>query len=303
MTLGNPVDAFGLLSSARATDRLKGARQLFDSPEFQKLGTVKRFRLLERDSWVMAALDRVIQQWEQAGSVQLAGDGWISVTDGVEIEEVQAEAIQSVTQTILHEARPLVTDIEDAVMAAIPDAYSDSTSAQAIDRLRSFLDTVNRLYEAAAPPRYVEFDLAQLVSAEIQAGGFTIDQVVPARTDSVLGNGDPELLRLALRNALKNAVEASEATGKAVLVACGVNETEGWISVLDEGVGLPEASERIWEPGISKKSKDKHFGWGLPIASRAIHSLGGSIRLTPREHGGTACQIQWPFSGDGREAK
>lgn len=293
--------AFELLALPRATDRLRGARLLLDDPDYPKLSAVKRARQSETDSWVMAALDRVIFKWEQAGGAQVTGDSWISMTDAAENEEIQAEAIQSVTQTILHEARPLVTDISDAVHDVIGESYSGSPSFLAIERLRSFLDTVNRLYEAAAPPRYVEFDLADLAMEEIHDGGFSAQQVIATRTDAVIAIGDPDLLRLALRNAIKNGVEASENTRKPVLVICGVSDFEGWVSVLDEGIGLPEGRERIWEPGISKKSRDRHFGWGLPIASRAIHSLGGSMRLTPREPTGTSCEIKWPFPAeDGR---
>jgi len=294
-------DAFELLSLPRATDRLRGARLLLEHPDYLKLSTVKRLRQSEADSWVIAALDRVIFKWEQAGAAQVIGDGWISMTDAAENEEIRAEAIQSVTQTILHEARPLVTDISDAIGVALGDLFPGSPSFLAIERLRAFLHTVNRLYEAAAPPRYVEFDLADLATEEIREGGFSAEQIVATRSDPVIVIGDPDLLRLALRNAIKNAVEASVTARTPVLVTCGVSDSEGWVSVLDEGVGLPDSSERIWEPGISKKSKDLHFGWGLPIASRAIHSLGGSIRLIPREPIGTSCEIRWPLpSEDGR---
>ncbi|MEJ1181337.1 MULTISPECIES: sensor histidine kinase [unclassified Pseudarthrobacter] len=258
------------------------------------LSRVRRIRATETDSWVRVALDRAIAKWEQANGGQDVGEAWISIPSE-ELEDARAEAIQSVTQVILHEIRPLVTDINSAVKASLGKEYQGSLASTRIERLKMFLATIHRLNEAAAAPRFLEFDLAGLIMEEIHAGGFTNKQAVASRTEPVIAKGDPGLLRLALQNALRNAVEASESTQKNVVINCGVSDTQVWVAVLDEGVGLPEASERVWEPGVTKKSKDSHFGWGLAIAQRAIHSLGGTIRLTPRERGGTSCEIRWPL--------
>jgi signal transduction histidine kinase len=283
-----------LLSSLRSTERLRGARMLADAESPPSLSQLRRIRDRETDSWVKAAIDRAISKWEQANGGLDVGEAWISFPDN-ELEDVRAEAIQSVTQVILHEIRPLVTDIKNAVKSALGNEYGGSASSLRLDRLRNFLDTIHRLNEAAAAPRYVEFDLADLVVEELHAGAFTAAQAVATRTDSVVAKGDPELLRLALQNAFRNAVEASEDSRNQVIVNCAVTDNEAWVVVLDEGIGLPEASERVWEPGVTKKSREKHFGWGLAIAQRAIHSLGGTIRLTPREGGGTSCEIRWPM--------
>ncbi|WP_248763903.1 HAMP domain-containing sensor histidine kinase [Pseudarthrobacter sp. SSS035] len=258
------------------------------------LSRLRRIRDSEPDSWVRVALERAIAKWEHANGGLDVGEAWISVPSE-ELEDAKAEAIQSVTQVILHEIRPLVSDIRSAVKLSLGASFEDSLAFKRIERLKSFLTTIHRLNEAAAAPRYIEFDLVSLVLEEIHAGGFTKKQAVASRADPVSTKGDPGLLRLALQNAIRNAVEASEESQNQVVINCGVNDTHAWVAVLDEGVGLPEATERVWEPGVSKKSRDLHFGWGLTIAQRAIHSLGGTIRLTPRKRGGTSCEIRWPL--------
>ena len=68
--------------------------------------------------------------------------------------------------------------------------------------------------------------------------------------------------------------------------------------VLDEGCGLPTGLDRLTAPGTSTKSKDQgHLGMGLPIAQRAIESMQGSFRLTPRSGAGASCEIRWPRDG------
>jgi signal transduction histidine kinase len=242
---------------------------------------------------VRAALDRAIAKWEFPARSANPEEAWITATSH-DLEDTKAEAIQSVTQLILHEIRPLVTDINNAARSALGESYAESVMAKRIERLREFLATIRRLNEASTAPESVEFVLVDLVVVEFNAGGFSASHVISSRIDSVSAVGDPGLVRMAVQNAIRNAVEASEHTSKPVIINCGVNSVEAWISVLDEGVGIPEAKERLFDPGVTKKSKDVHFGWGLTIARRALSSLGGKVDLFPRKTGGAACEIRWP---------
>jgi signal transduction histidine kinase len=288
-------EVMSLLADADPGVRLEAARMLSELTNCPPLADVRRLRKAEPDSWVRAALDRALARWEAATGVEDVGESWISVAGAIELEDVRAQAIESVTQTLIHEIRGLLRELALSARADLGTAFEDSSTARTLARLRDFLRTVQRLHDAAGAPRYVEFDLANLIVEEIAATGFDRQQIVATRDDTVIVRGDPELLRLALQNAMRNAVEASEATGKQVIVNCGVSMSKAWIVVLDEGIGLPDAAEKVWQPGVTKKSKENHFGWGLPIAQRAVHSLGGTIKLFPREHGGTACEIRWSF--------
>ncbi|AYE97816.1 hypothetical protein C0J29_26505 [Mycobacterium paragordonae] len=258
------------------------------------LAEIRRLRNEEPSSWVRAALDRALQRWERSGAPD-RGEGWISEASAVDLEDVRAQAIEFVTKSFLHEIRPLVTDINVFARDEIGAAFETSKTARAIIRIREFLQAIQRLNEAASSPQLIEFDLGNLIVEEIANGKFSQDQLVATRSDPVIVKGDPNLLKLALQNAFRNAVEASESTGKQVVVNCGASSGKAWVAILDEGIGLPESATKVWMPGVTKKSKEEHFGFGLPIARRAIHSLGGCIRLYPREHGGTACEILWVF--------
>lgn len=288
-------EVMALLSNGNPTERLDAARMLSELAAAPPLAEIRRLRKGESDSWVRAALDRAMARWEEAKGVSDVGESWISVAGAVELDDARAQAIESVTQLLIHEIRNLVRDITMSARADLGSAFESSPTNEKVGRLRDFLQTVQRLHDAAGAPRYVEFDLSNLIVEEIKNCNFSKDQIVTTRSDTVIVKGDPDLLRLALQNVIRNAVEASETTGKQVILNCGVSMGRAWVAVLDEGVGLPEAADKVWQPGNSKKSKEDHFGWGLPIAQRAIHSLGGKIKLYPREHGGTACEIRWSF--------
>jgi len=290
------ADPFELLASDRPSERLRGAR-LAKTAKLarQRLAELRRLRAIESDTFVIAALDRAVAHIEASAGNTEQGEVWISTADVPDINDVRAEAIQTVTQTVLHEIKPLVAEVFRAARDELDGDFAESVTSVSIERLRAFLDVVKRLWEASASPHPVEFDVADLIAREITAAGFAAGSVIATRVEPVIVTGDPGLLGLALQNVLRNAVEASEGESSPVVVNCDINDHQAWIVVLDEGVGLPDASEKVWEPGVTRKSKDAHFGWGLSITRRAVHSMGGTVGLAPREYGGTSCEIRWPI--------
>lgn len=285
-------DPYSLLRSENAVDRLRGARALLEDSNHVDLNLLRDLRAREVDSWVQGVLDRVIRTGVQPRTSTSDGDGWTAPNLQLN-DDIRAEAIQSVARVLLHELRPLVSGIFRATRELAGDRFEGSRSEAAITRLQDFLATMHRLHDAAASPNVVQFDLVELLNGEVEAGAFPSGMVVVARSDTLVVFGDPELLRFAVQNSLRNAVEASRDDSDPVVVTCGSNQSGTWVVVLDDGIGLPQDKDRLFEPGISLKSKDENFGMGLAIAQRAMKSFGGYIELTPREFGGAACELRW----------
>lgn len=275
-------------------ERLRAARFLATEGTPRIIGQLQNIRRLETDSWVKSAIDSAIQRLLQGHGTLETGQAWISIPDDPELEDVKAEAIQSVSQTLIHEIRPLLERIQESSEDEIQD-FPQSSTAKAIERLQDFLRTLQALEQAASPPQMIEFDLRDLLISIIDILGFTDTEVVVSRAEPVITRGAPDLLAIALSNVIKNAVEASTDPPKRVVVNCGATDHEAWVVVLDEGEGLPLNYEKAWEPGRTTKSKESHFGWGLSIAQRAVHSFQGTINLKPREPTGAACEIRWPI--------
>lgn len=286
-------DAFALLRSKRPNDRLRGARLLAAQGDASILAQVRQIRQQETDSWVQVALDGVVRRLQEQGAVVEEGGAWISFPGDPALEDVRAKAIETVTRVLLHEVRSQLRDITEAAMSDLGVGFADSPTDRKIARLREFLATVRQLHDAAGAPRFHEFDLSDLVARVISDSGYTNERVLSTRTDPVIAIGDPDLLALALVNVVRNAVEATESPDERVVINCAATDNEAWVVVLDDGVGLPPGFENAANPGETTKSKAEHFGWGLTIAQRAVHSIGGQLRLTPREGGGTSCEIRW----------
>lgn len=199
------------------------------------------------------------------------------------------------TKRVLHEVRPVLQSIDRAARSEIRDHYEGGETRAAVQRMSSLLDALQALGEAAESPRQTQFDLTELISSQISMEGFAEGQVILARSDSMLVGGDPALVTLALVNVVRNAVEASIESDTPVVINWGRNETSAWISVLDEGEGLPnDGLAAAFEVGTTSRTDSGHFGLGLPTAAQAVSSLGGTIALRPRRDGGTAAEARWP---------
>jgi len=115
-------------------------------------------------------------------------------------------------------------------------------------------------------------------------------------------------LRMAVKEIVKNAFEASPANGIVHISVKNHNRpvrTRGrrstsppmtWtaIAVTDSGKGIPaELNAKIFQPFFSTKSKRDSMGLGLSVALGLIQQLGGAIRLQSKP-GKTTVKILLP---------
>lgn len=96
--------------------------------------------------------------------------------------------------------------------------------------------------------------------------------------------GDPDMLRILLRNLVDNAIRYSPPGGKVT-----VSVTERTLSVTDSGPGIPaEERERVFDRFHRLAGQDKEgSGLGLSIVARIAELHGAKIRLADGH--GTAC--------------
>ncbi len=109
--------------------------------------------------------------------------------------------------------------------------------------------------------------------------------------------GSAVLLRRALVNLLRNAVEATpdERRGEpdAIALAGGRSARETTLSVGDRGPGVESAErERIFLPFYS--SKPRGSGFGLAIVARIAELHGGTVDVTDRPGGGALFTLRIP---------
>jgi two-component system sensor histidine kinase QseC len=156
------------------------------------------------------------------------------------------------------------------------------------------LDPLVGLTEAADfEPAVVLRDALDDVRAAADARQQTIDlelAATPARL-----HGDPDMLRLAVRNLLENAVRYSPQAGR---IGVGITDTETNIRlwVRDSGAGVPDVelphlSERFYR---GRNTTQSGSGLGLAIVKRIAELHGAQLRLKNLPHGGFEAALEWP---------
>ncbi|MBU6235327.1 MAG: PAS domain-containing sensor histidine kinase [Alphaproteobacteria bacterium] len=90
---------------------------------------------------------------------------------------------------------------------------------------------------------------------------------------------DQQLVRQALTNLIKNAIEAlAETPAPKVAVVLGREEKGVWLSVLDNGPGIPASQrESVLEPYVTTKLKGT--GLGLAIVKKIVEDHGGRLTM------------------------
>lgn len=109
---------------------------------------------------------------------------------------------------------------------------------------------------------------------------------------------DKEKLRSVLENLMKNAIESCEGMEKTDVETEVIADKEGFyhVYVRDRGCGVSKKDEkRIFDPFFTTKVHGS--GIGLSITSKFVTAAGGSIRLYPRQGGGTVADVRIPVYG------
>lgn len=300
--------ALRLLDSEVLSERLRAARVLSNLAEPEDRSALERARTAERTPWVRTAIDRAISRAVSASDPRSVGVGQEAEPfDEADVgDEAYAAAVQDVSDRLVHELRKIVGRARLYARREI-EPQNTSRTIRELDRLQDFLKGVETLGHAAAVPRMEEFDLSQVVADEVH--GMEVEKEADAPTTRVqiesygpapfLVVADISLVRLALANALTNAIEAVRdlAHSDPVVVTWGLTDRDLWLAVLDRGVGLPPNRHQIVEFGSS--TKQGHLGLGLALALRGMLSLGGDIDLSRSDDGVTRFEARWPLYGAG----
>lgn len=104
--------------------------------------------------------------------------------------------------------------------------------------------------------------------------------------------GDPQLLERAVLALLHNSLVHVDAGD--ITVAVGSDAAEAWISVSDEGSGIPERERgRVFERGVRLQSRHPGSGLGLPIVQLILKRHGGRVTIDG-DGSGTTVTLRLP---------
>ena len=121
-------------------------------------------------------------------------------------------------------------------------------------------------------------------------GGRPIRFICDSRIQNL--STDPDLLKQALLNLIRNSIEAMPEGSAGTVSQCAAPASDGAlvISVEDDGPGLPvPIRARLFAPFVTTKASGT--GLGLPISKKLVESLGGNLQMAPLEPHGTRAEL------------
>jgi two-component system, OmpR family, sensor histidine kinase CpxA len=200
---------------------------------------------------------------------------------------------------------------QKATLGVAPELESSlnriEIEADRLNQLIQRLLTIARLESGTDGLRKATLSLRELVEqvahdAEYETPGRGC-RVLADANDEFLLEGDPDVLRSAVENVIRNATRyTAEGTTVEVRLERGqAANAEIVIRVLDSGPGVPnEALQKIFEPFYrlddARNRQTGGAGLGLSIADRAIRLHGGQVRASNRKEGGLQVEIRIPAS-------
>ena len=213
---------------------------------------------------------------------------------------------------ISHELRSPLTRL--GVALELARGQAGDAAAASLDRIEQESEQLNTMIgnlltlarletESSAPKRNVvrldELVRAVCDDAQFEAQAHDSD-VKLVHCDQVTLSGDGSLLRSAIENVVRNAVNYTH-TGTTVEVSLKAEASETRITVCDRGPGVPpEDVQRIFEPfyrtAVARERTSGGTGLGLAITRRAVLSHGGKVSASNRDGGGLCVEITIPAS-------
>ncbi|MFO0865255.1 MAG: ATP-binding protein [Gemmataceae bacterium] len=252
------------------------------------------------------ALERqTTDEQERLHTMKLAALAELAAGAGHEINNPLA-VISGQAQYVLKQLESVEEQLMEDPDAS--DAYApfQRRMAQALQKIVGQAHRIHHvltdLMQFARPglPRLQRISLAKLLSEVTLANNsLAMERKVRIAPLEVAGSlhvqADPNQLRTALTNLLKNAIEAAPQDGLAAIRVRTLENGAVEIAIEDNGVGLnDEAKRHMFDPFYCGRPAGRGRGLGLPAAWRLIRQHGGDVRLDETAIGVTRFVVTLP---------
>ncbi len=220
--------------------------------------------------------------------------------------------IQLSAERLRRKFGPMVGDQRAAL-----EQYADVIVRQTND-LRRIVDEFSKFARMPAPDRR-SLDLGKLLAEAVflqESARPDIRYALDLPDHAVLAHLDPTMINQALTNLLKNAAEAIDARPETeagtqaaapgeIRVRLATDAETLAIDIEDNGAGLPDQPQRLFEPYVT--NREKGTGLGLSIVKKIVEEHEGTLDLAPAPvfeggaHAGARARIVLPQALPERE--
>lgn len=220
-------------------------------------------------------------------------------------------------QDISHELRTPLTNmqmhlegIQDGIIA--PDEHAIEILIGSLNQLKSITEKLKITFDDSSLLTSTEFKHVD-ISAELLSILSSFEATLAKRKIRLIRviepninlYTDPNLFRHIVTNLISNALKAVDDQTGMLHVAMNMSNHQIYLSVRDNGVGIPEASlpklfERFYRVDSSRNSRIGGSGLGLSITKNIVDFLGGEITVSSQIGKGAVFTVILPGINAGR---
>jgi PAS domain S-box-containing protein len=204
--------------------------------------------------------------------------------------------------SISHELRnPLAAVDSSAYILRLKHEDCDDSVRIHLDRISDNIRKSTAIIESLLklsrmePPKTERIDLADWLIETLSDAAIpdSVEVALDLPDEKVFVDIDAEQMRMALKNVVKNAVQAMDGSGRLTIATRQPTAGDIGISVTDTGPGItPENLEKVFEPLFSTKTHG--IGFGLSITKMIVENHGGTIRAESPPDGGVRFVMTFP---------
>lgn len=239
-------------------------------------------------------------------------DGVVAVFHDYTRQQKLDDARREFVANVSHELRTPITVVKSYTETLMDMREHDETEEHMLNVINDETDRMTRLIrDLLALSRLdnnkemqkLPFSLSALVNSvceRLTVEASEHEQTIEKNVEDV-GNilGDKDRLEQVLVNIVGNAVKYTKDGGK-IEVSLKKDEDNAYITVKDNGIGIPEEDqgrifERFYRVDKARSRAMGGTGLGLAIAKEIVDAHGGEIRLESKEGIGTTVVILLPF--------
>ena len=240
--------------------------------------------------------------------------GVVVVFQDITRSQMLDNARREFVANVSHELRTPLTTIK-TYAETISDMETENASvshfinvieneADRMTRLVKDLLTLSQLDSSKIIERRKKFDLAQLVSSvaeklSISAKNSGHRIKLDINMSSPVCFGEPDAIEQVITNIISNSIKYTPGGGK-IDIACYGDFSKAYITVRDNGIGIPESDlprifERFYRVDKARSRQSGGTGLGLAIAKEIILRHEGTIEIESPNQRGTIVKIMLPL--------
>ncbi|MBZ7421908.1 MULTISPECIES: sensor histidine kinase [Enterobacterales] len=243
----------------------------------------------ETVGYIKKTLDLAISRLQQSTVKNEVNDDEVPQNHQVSYQN----GMNEMASMFLHELESVVGRIAYTAKNEIKP-YDISETKKHIEMLRSVIEAITQIKEASKSKNTEEVNIHEFINNLIHSAyPNNLSEIRLSGNFGINCICDKNLLKLAITNGIRNAIESCLEFDKETEISIWWGETnvDWFISIMDNGIGITLPVEQLMKKKVT--TKNNHLGYGLLIITKAMERLDGHWTLENDAAEGANLTLRW----------